>query len=153
MRVFRFATALALVTLSAGSLRAQFTAVIGAPKTSAPAVAAAQQKQEAARQDSVAKVTLTNMKAWVDSAAGTAGTVTPMTAADTAIVAAAKTSAAPAAAATAHMHTAVAKGDVVDSTFRNGGRAPNTASPLPLLALLGAASLAAGMALLRRRSA
>jgi hypothetical protein len=150
MRVSRFAVAIALVTLFAGSARAQFTAVVAAPPTSKAKVAAAQQQQQvAARQDSVARVTLTNMKAWVDSAAGSVGTVAPMTRTDTAIVAA--TTQAP-AAATTHT-TAVAKGDVADSTFRQGGRAPNTASPLPMLALLGASSLIAGLALLRRRRA
>ena len=105
---------------------AQFTTFIpprnAAATDSAKAVAAA---TEAAKTDSAVNAQLTNMKTWVDSAAGVASP--PITAADS--LAAQSNPQTPAA------DTAMAVA---------GTRAPATASDLPLLALLGAGLLVIG---------
>lgn len=78
----------------------------------------------AARRDSVAQAQVENMKAWVDSAAG--DIVTTRRDGD------GLTAGAPA------------------QEFQNGSRAPETASPLPLLAVLGAGAMGAGWVIRRR---
>jgi hypothetical protein len=109
---------------------AQFTTFIP-PKNpvadSVKAVVAAQQKAQA---DSISQAQITNMRTWVDSAAGVAPA--PATAADSL------------ANAAATRTTSVTD----TSVFRNGARAPETASALPLLALIGAAALLLGIFLL-----
>lgn len=119
---------LALIAGLPGIARAQFTTFIP-PQVkavdSAKAVVAAQTK---AQTDSVVTVQLTNMKTWVDSAAGIA--LLPATA-DTATA-----GAAPIPATTPA------------TVMRNGRRAPATASSLPLIALIGAITLGLGAFLL-----
>jgi hypothetical protein len=118
---------LALIASLPGTAAAQFTTFIP-PQTrvadSVKAVVAAQQKVQ---QDSSAQAQLTNMKTWVDSAAGV--TPPPVTA----------DSVASALAATNNGDTAA---------FRNGMRAPETASDLPLLIVIGVAALGLGTLLL-----
>jgi hypothetical protein len=137
----------AVITFGVARADAQITTVIESPKrTDAKQQVAAQREQVA--QDSIARVTLTGMKQWVDSAAGalairpdtgTAPSETPVAPpqstpprADSVIVAKPKPAAAPA-------------------EFRDGARAPNTATPLPTVALAGAVMILLG-ALLRRRT-
>jgi hypothetical protein len=125
---------LALVAGLPGIAGAQFTTFIP-PRAkvvvdSAKTVVAA---ATVARTDSAVNMRLTNMKTWVDSAAGVAAVPAPMTAADSLATA-----------------TTVASADtsVPATTMRNGTRAPATASALPLIALLGAATLSVGLLLL-----
>src|SRR5207253_7514202 len=80
---------------------------------------------DSARKDSVAVVATTNMKAWVDSAAGVA---VPERVGDSTVV-------------------DPGKPDAVTS-FSNGAVAPSTASALPALALFGVLAALAGAALL-----
>ena len=129
--------------LTPAALPAQFTTFVAPPRKAAsdsakPSVVAVAK----ARADSVSRMSLTDMKAWVDSAAGTSkpalsATDTAMTRADTLV------STAPTPSATAHTTT----------TFSNGAIAPNTATSLPTLLIVGLLSLAAGLLLLRRRRA
>ena len=119
--------ALALGFPSVGS--AQFTTFIPprnqATTDSAKAVAAGQQK---AQTDSAVNARLTNMKTWVDSAAGVASP--PATAADSLAAQSTIPSPQPVAA---------------DTAMRaSGTRAPATASELPLIALSGAGLLLIG---------
>ena len=121
---------------------AQITTVISAPKREQAAAQAVAQR-EAATQDSVARVTLTGMKEWVDSAAN-ALAVRPDTGvavADTALSATTQ----PADSTPVGTSTATPNG-----TFRDGARAPDTATPWPTLAAIGLGLIAAG-SLLRRR--
>ena len=129
----------AATLLTPAALSAQFTTFVAPPRKavadSAPTTVAAK-----ARADSVARMSLTDMKSWVDSAAGTSTQVA--TANDT-TMAAANAAAAATQAPGANARTT--------TTFSNGAIAPNTASPLPAYLAAGVASLSAGLFLLRRR--
>ena len=121
--------ALALLAGAPKIASAQFTTFIPPRNTvadSVKAVVVAQQKVEA---DSVAHAQLTNMKTWVDSAAGL--TPIPVTAADS-------------------LAQGVTTSPAAPAEFPNGMRAPSTASSLPLMLLAGLALLVAGLALMRR---
>lgn len=123
---YRRLVLLALAILP-GTAAAQFTTFIP-PKTKAQdSVKAAVVAVQRARDDSVTVAALTNMKTWVDSAAGIA---VPSTRADSLLR----------ADSLAHP-PAVSE----NTTFRDGSRAPSTASNLPLLALIGAAALGLGV--------
>jgi hypothetical protein len=80
------------------------------------------------------------MKAWVDSAAGSLAV--PNMATDPA--------AAPTPARTVRIDTAIVSATVRDSAvrIRHGERAPDTASDLPMFALIGAIALAIGTVML-----
>ena len=138
-----FRVALAL-TLTATPAAAQFTAVVQPPKARPAATAdAAAQATPGARSDSAGRTALTDMRAWVDSAAG--------------VIAPDSTSAADSTKRdSSHVWTSSA-GAVVpaDSTpvardAGDGTRAPDTATMLPAIAALGAGLLVAGAWLLRR---
>lgn len=115
----------ALVSLSS-ALDAQITTYIAPPKPAmTPQMVAA---ADSARRDSVVAVATTNMKAWVDSAAGVS---IPDRVGDSTIVDPGKPD--------------------VTTTFSDGTLAPNTASILPALGVFGLATGLAGLALLRRK--
>jgi hypothetical protein len=111
----------------ASSAQAQFTTFIP-PQTvvqdsAARAVAVADSVQAVA--DTSTAVAITNMKTWVDSASGIASPpITPLP-----------------------ESTTVAE----STTFVNGARAPETASDLPLLLLVGGIALMTGLLLLGGR--
>ena len=138
----------AILTLGAARADAQITTVIAPTKRAEAKQVATARREEAAR-DSVARVTLTDMKAWVDSAAG-ALALRP----DTGSVPATDTARATVVA------QSVPTGDSAASVrerpapapaeFRDGVRAPDTATSIPALALAGGAMLVLGL-LLRRR--
>ena len=149
MRLSLFLGAAAVLTLVSVPASAQFTGVVMPPPAKAAPVAAQAQAQPqtiAERRDSATRVTMTNMKDWVDSAAATLG-VAPAPAAPVAT-----DTAATAAVPPAHVEHAPAK-SAETTEFKEGARAPNTATPIPTLALLGAVSMLAGLWLLRRRRA
>ena len=130
-------TAAALLTPAVSS--AQFTTFVAPPRKavvdSAPTTVAAK-----ARADSVARMSLTDMKTWVDSAAGTSTQVASTN--DTTMAAAnASTPAPQVPSGNAHSTT----------TFSNGAIAPNTASPLPAYLAAGFALFSVGLFLVRRR--
>jgi hypothetical protein len=101
--------------------------------------------QRAAAADSVARVAITNMKAWVDSAAG-----------DIVVNRVDSTGRPVAATGPVSTGTATAVGrDAASaestSVFREGARAPDTATLLPLLVLIGTTAVGVGVLLLRWR--
>src|SRR5829696_5790227 len=119
--------ALTLVVGFPGALAAQFTTFIPPQNKVADSVKAAVVAEQKAQADSSVHTQLTNMKTWVDSAAGViAPTATSLTATDSLA------------------DTVAAKGAADTSALRNGALAPATASDLPLLAAVGAAALAVG---------
>ena len=120
---------LLLLVATPATAKAQFTTFIPPKNKAQDSVKAAVVAQQKAQADSVTAAALTNMKTWVDSAAGI---VAPTTHADSVMRA-------------DSLATAAAE----NSTFRDGSRAPSTASPLPFLALIGATCLAMGVGLLR----
>lgn len=138
---------LAAALAAPAALEAQFTTFVAPPrKTVADSAKPATVAQVKARSDSVARMSITNMKEWVDSAAGVNTTVAAATDTTMASPSATATSAAPVPNGSARSTT----------TFSNGAIAPNTASPLPLYLATGFASLSAGLVLLiglRRRAA
>ena len=127
----------AAALLTPAVLSAQFTTFVAPPQKAAtdsakPSVVAVAK----ARADSASRMSLTDMKTWVDSAAGTSKPLS--SAADTTLVSA-DTLAAPAPSATPRTTT----------TFSNGAIAPNTATPLPTLLSGGLLLLVSGFVLLR----
>jgi hypothetical protein len=129
---FRHLLVVALVAGLPGIAGAQFTTFIPPqPKVVDTVAAPTATATVAARADSTMNMQLTNMKTWVDSAAG----VSP---------------ASVAAADSLATATTVADTTITTTTMRNGSRAPETASALPLIALLGGLSLSAGLLLMRR---
>jgi LPXTG-motif cell wall-anchored protein len=140
----------ALVGLTAARAEAQITTVIAAPKR-VEAKAQANARREEAAQDSIARVTLTGMKQWVDSAAN-ALALRPDT--GTSPVESPTTPTAPAPpqkADSAAARTPATAPAVPPGGFRDGARAPNTATQVPVVALVGGLMVLAGLVLRRRR--
>jgi len=147
MNYFGRAALAAMMIAGAASANAQITTVVASPpKRVDPAQQATAQREQAA-QDSIARVTMTGMKQWVDSAAAALAIRpdTVPTTADTA-VGTPRAATSPAARSNSQAPTRA------DSTaeFRDGARAPDTATPIPAIALAGAALIAIGAAMKRR---
>lgn len=123
---YRRLLVVALLAGLPGIASAQFTTFIPPQNKVADSVKQAVAAAQKAQADSTVQAQVTNMKTWVDSAAGIAAP--PMTAADSLAA-----------------RTAVTAADT--TTVVNGVRAPATASDLPLLLLLGAALLIGGLIL------
>lgn len=103
---------------------AQITTYIAPPKPAmTPQMVAS---ADSAQRDSVAAVATTNMKAWVDSAAGV---TVPASVGD----------------------STVDPGKPDLTTFSDGAIAPNTATALPAIGLFGVVVALAGLAILMRR--
>jgi hypothetical protein len=132
---YRYLLALALAAGISSEASAQFTTFIPPQTKAEDSVKTAVATQQRAVADSIQRVQLTNMKTWVDSAAGV---VAPpaKTAADSLI-----------ALPDSLARSQVATTDTAP-TLKNGARAPETASDLPLLALLGAMGLGIGTVML-----
>ena len=105
---------------------AQITTYVAYPlePVKTPAMVAA---ADSAKRDSIADVAMTNMKAWVDSAAGVS---------------------VPASVGKTDTSRVV---DTAVTTFSNGTVAPATASELPAMLVLGLGAMAVGAALLSTR--
>lgn len=119
----------AALMFAAGAAEAQITTYIAPPRSLAESrelIAMA----DSARRDSVAVASVTNMKAWVDSAAGV-----------------------PVPATVGVVDSAALANDPGRpvTTFSDGTVAPATASLLPTLALAGLVVLGAGLVLLGTR--
>jgi hypothetical protein len=160
MSSFRY-TLIAAVALGlfAESLPAQFTAVvIPPPKPERPTVPRSM-LTDTTKRDTSAAVRLQEMSAWVDSAAVSMG-IEPTAAESLATRIPADTSEgvlAPAPVADTvggpEVDTLLAPARpplAAPDEFREGAPAPDTATPFPMLALLGASLIGAG-ALLRRK--
>lgn len=158
--------AAALVVATAvlpGVAGAQFTGVVVRPERRAARAESTDSAKPNAR-DTIAQVRLTEMKRWVDSATvalasaeptaqggrpargaqRAAGDTTTSPAPAPPTVPAVERGLPPSRAATAD---SVATSD---STMRDGARAPDTATPLPTVALVGAGLVVAGLWLRRR---
>ena len=142
---YRALAVLAFSTLLPGAAAGQFTTFTPPrPRVDTTRVAPTPQQQQASA-DSIARATITNMKAWVDSAAGDIvvnrgvdSTGRPV-AATGPVTSGSTTGTGTAAAAESTM------------TFRDGARAPDTATYLPLFVLVGTGALGIGVVLLRWR--
>jgi hypothetical protein len=130
---------------------AQFTTFIPPRTKAAEPAKTVVVARERARTDSVMRIKLTDMKAWVDSAAGSVAvpnTATDPAATPTPVPTPAAT---PTPVPTARVtDTATLSAAARDSALRvrQGARAPDTASDLPMLALIGAIALAIGTVML-----
>jgi hypothetical protein len=121
--------------------QAQFTTFIAPQNKVADSVKAVVAVQQKAQADSVAKLQITNMKTWVDSAAGVLPAPSSSTASDSVAMTMPPTPAAvPQAASTppaATVPAAMPPASAADSAFTNGTRAPATATNFPMLLVLG----------------
>jgi cobalamin biosynthesis Mg chelatase CobN len=137
----------AMVVLGAARADAQITTVMEPPKRVDAKQQAAAKREEVA-QDSIARVTMTGMKEWVDSAA-TALAVRPDTTATPA-----SDSGSSAAQRQAPQRgdsaTAAPNRQAAPTEFRDGARAPSTGTPVPTVALVGAIMVLFGVALRSR---
>jgi hypothetical protein len=132
---------------------AQFTSVVVPPRAERTAAQAAARPTTPAAADSAARVAMSDMRSWVDSAATALGAQAPRPRLaddtlfrDTAAVAPARRPP-PAAQMPARV-----SGQQGTQAFREGAPAPATATPLPFIALLGFAGFGAGLLLLRKRA-
>ena len=133
----------ALSLLAAPSARAQFTTVVAPQKKPVDQAAIQEQQRVAqARADTAHRATMQEMSAWVDSVAGVPKPGTVVADSATGDVA---TDSATVTAATKEQGT---------TRFRDGARAPNTASPLPILLItgIGMTLLGLGVILTSRRA-
>lgn len=139
MRV-RIQTAGLMLMLAAAPLAtagAQFTTVVAPPPAQKQAIAAAEAKAAVPR-DTGHRATLQAMSAWVDSVAGTPA---PAMVADSA--------AGEVALSTDSAAVPSPRNEGAGTTrFADGARAPNTASPLPLIFVAGLGALLVGAWLL-----
>jgi hypothetical protein len=137
----RRAALAAVLTFATERAHAQITTVIAAPKRPDPVAQQQAARVERATQDSVARVTLTGMTQWVDSAAA-ALALRP----DTGTTPISDTSAAP--ARTPVPSRADSASDARRDTtgaMRSGARAPDTATVIPTIALVGAVMILVGL--------
>jgi hypothetical protein len=123
----RWILTIALLAAAPAAASAQFTTFIASPNPIKDSIKSAIVAQQKSMTDSITHAQITDMKTWVDSAAGIAA-IPPI---DTTL---------PRTVATATQTTAVS----------NGVIAPATASPLPFLVAIGGAAMFLGLALLRR---
>jgi hypothetical protein len=130
---------LAFSVLLPGTAAGQFTTFVTPPR---PRVDSAQVQatpaQQRATTDSLSRVAITNMKAWVDSAAGD-------------VVVNRTDSAGRPVAATGPVTSGATAPAESTTVFRDGARAPDTATFLPLMVLVGVGALGVGIVLLRWR--
>ena len=126
----RWFIALAIVAAAPAAAAAQFTTFIARPNPVRDSIKAAVVADQRVMTDSITQAKITDMKTWVDSAAG----ISRMSTIDTTT---------PPRVAMAKTTTAVSNGTV----------APATASNLPFLIALGGTMMLIGLALLRRPQA
>jgi hypothetical protein len=122
--------------LAAPAASAQFTGLVTPPPRPAPPVEIVARAGDVSA-DTTASRRMTDMKAWVDSAAVAVGAQAPQ-----------DTTAPPVIVETPPAVVPAPQQEV--TAFREGAPAPDTATPLPALLLLGAGLVAGGAALRRR---
>ena len=125
-----------LTLLAAPAASAQFTGLVTPPPRPAPPPEVVARAGDV-MSDTAVERRMTDMKAWVDSAAVAVQAQAPR---DTATP--------PVIVATPPVAEPAPQEEV--SAFREGAPAPNTATPLPAILLLGAGLVAGGAALRRR---
>jgi cobalamin biosynthesis Mg chelatase CobN len=138
----------AIVVFGAARADAQITTVMDPPKRVDPKQQAAAKREEVV-QDSIARVTMTGMKEWVDSAA-TALAVRPDTTAAPASNSVSSAAQAQQPPQRTDSTTAARNRQAAPTEFRDGARAPNTGTPVPTVALVGAVLVLLGVALRAR---
>ncbi len=121
--------------LVAPSASAQFTGLVTPPPRPAPPVEMIAEAGAVAT-DSSAAARMTDMKAWVDSAAVAVAATAPQDTVTPPVIVETPPAGEPAAREV--------------TAFQEGAPAPNTATPLPALVLLGLGLVAGGAALRRR---
>lgn len=140
MRV-KIRTAALMLLLGAAPLAtagAQFTTVVAPPPAQKQALAVAEAKRTAAPSDTGHRATLQAMSAWVDSVAGTPAPAVVTDSATGDVTLSSDSAAVP-----------TPRSDGAGTTrFAEGARAPNTASPLPLVLVAGLGALLVGAWLL-----
>lgn len=124
--MFRAGLLIAALALSASPAAAQITTYVAPPRAPAPTAEMIATRDSISR-DSAQRVAMTNMKVWVDSAAGI---VVPEHVGDSTVI------------------------DTLRpvNSFENGSVAPATASALPMLALVGGVIFLTGVAIISQRS-
>ena len=127
----------ATATMAPAPLLAQITTFVPPPRKAVDSAKAAVTAATAAQRDTMARMTLGNMKAWVDSAAGVGTASTQVATADTSTMPMPQTTA-----------SAVNNRNGTTS-FSNGALAPNTASLLPFYVAGGLLLIFAGVGTLR----
>ena len=135
--MFRVGLAAALFSVLSSQASAQITTYVAPPKPAGPTkqmVASA----DSARRDSIQAVQMSNMKVWVDSAAGVS---VPAGVGDTLAI----------PANDPGLVTESQPERPVTTTFSNGSVAPATATQLPTLVIAGAVVLVIGAALVTHR--
>ena len=135
----------AMVFLAAARADAQITTVMEPPKRVDAKQQAAAKREEVA-QDSIARVTMTGMKEWVDSAAN-ALAVRPDTSAAPTPTNGSSTAQPQQAPQGRDSATTAATRQRTPTEFRDGARAPDTGTPIPTVALVGAVMMLLGVAL------
>ena len=131
---------LAFSTLLPATALGQFTTFVTPPRARVDTTTQVQATpaQQRATTDSLSRVAITNMKAWVDSAAGDV------------VVNRTDSTGRPVAATGPVTSGATAPAEST-TVFRDGARAPDTATWLPLMILIGTGALVVGVGLLRWR--
>jgi hypothetical protein len=128
---------LALSALLPTTALGQFTTFVSPPRPRADTTVKTTPAQQRVVTDSLSRVAITNMKAWVDSAAGD--------------VVVNRTDSAGRPVAAPGPVTSSAAAAESTTVFRDGARAPDTATWLPLMVLVGASAIGVGVVLLRWR--
>jgi hypothetical protein len=121
---------LAFIASAPAAAAAQFTTFIAPPNPVKDSIKAAVVAEQKATTDSITRAQITDMKTWVDSAAGI-----------------------PAATPASDSMYAIKTASATNATTvmsANGTVAPSTASPLPFLLVFGAAAMFVGIALMQR---
>ncbi len=131
----RFLLSVALIAGTPLAASAQFTSVITPPKKEQAVVLA---EQSAERRDSVQQVKLTGMKEWVDSAAASLTTRTTPVPVDSLTRTPAREP----------ITAPVAVPEKVENA--KSTRLPDTATPLPAVALFGVGLVTAGLLMMRK---
>ncbi len=115
---------------------AQFTGLVTPPPRPEPPVELVARAGDVSGDTTAAQQRMTDMKAWVDSAAVAVAAQAPQDTATPPVI--------------VETPPAVVPPQEEVTAFREGTPAPDTATPLPALLLLGAALVAGGVALRRR---
>ena len=138
MKVETAALILGVIAAPLATAGAQFTTVVAPPPAQKQAMAMAEAKKAEVPRDTGHRATMQAMSAWVDSVAGTPA---PAVVTDSA--------AGEVAMSTDSAAVPTPRNEGAGTTrFADGARAPNTASPLPLILVAGLGALLVGAWLL-----
>ena len=138
MRIKTAALLVGMIAAPIVTAGAQFTTVVAPPPAQKQAIAVAEAKKAEVPSDTGHRATLQAMSAWVDSVAGTPAPAVVTDSAAGEVAPSSDSAAVP-----------TPRNEGAGTTrFADGARAPNTASPLPLILVAGLGALLAGAWLL-----